>query len=122
MYGLITYLCPAQPAGDEAVYISELMKQRNLLDLDWALANQNMAAEPNRYGSGSGAISKVRCPVALTTAPFDPIVPRSMVEENLKALPQARLIEYPGCAHAPIFFCPDKLAKDIDGFIADKSV
>ncbi|MDR1093998.1 MAG: alpha/beta hydrolase [Clostridiales bacterium] len=116
---LLIYPPPRPSESDCALYIDEMLKQRNLIDLDWALAVLNMSDEPNAYRAGDGGYKKVKCPIALTTAPLDMIVPRAMVEENLRAFPRAKLIEYEGCAHAPVFFCPDRLAEDIRAFLAD---
>ncbi len=97
-------------------WIAETLKQRNLVDLDWALANLNMSDEYTPYGPGDGSIHKVTCPVALTMGEKDIVVPPYMVMENLHALADAKLLPYENCGHSPMVDCPDRLAADICAF------
>ena len=99
------------------LWMSETLKQRNLVDLDWALANLNMSDEFTPYGKGDGSIKNIKCPVALTMAEKDIVVPDYMVLDNYNALGSlATLLPYPGCGHSPMVDCPDKLAEDVVAF------
>jgi pimeloyl-ACP methyl ester carboxylesterase len=99
--------------------MSETMKQRNIVDLDWALANLNMSDEYTPYGKGDGSIKNITCPVALTMGEKDVVVPGYMVMENLNALgDKATLLPYENCGHSPMVDCPDKLAADVIKFFA----
>ncbi len=100
------------------LWISETLKQRNLIDLDWALATFNMSNEYTPYGLGDGSIQKVSCPVAFTMGSKDGVVPDYMVLDNYNALKdKAKLLPYADCGHSPMVDCPDKLAQDIIDFI-----
>lgn len=102
---------------DNELWLSETVKQRNLIDVDWALANFNMTDEANAYTKGNGRINDVKCPVGLTLAENDLVVPDYMVMDNYNALKDnAKLYLYPKCGHSPLVDCPDKLAKDITEF------
>lgn len=101
-----------------ALWISETLKQRNLVDLDWALANLNMSDEYTPYGKGDGSIKNVTCPVALTMGEKDIVVPDYMVMDNYNALPNAKLLPYENCGHSPMVDCPDRLAADVLAFFA----
>lgn len=101
-----------------ALWISETLKQRNLVDLDWALANLNMSDEFTPYGKGDGTIKNVTCPVALTMGEKDIVVPDYMVMDNYNALPGAKLLPYENCGHSPMVDCPDRLAADVMAFFA----
>lgn len=101
-----------------ALWISETLKQRNLVDLDWALANLNMSDEYTPYGKGDGTIQNVTCPVALTMGEKDIVVPDYMVMDNYNALPNAKLLPYENCGHSPMVDCPDRLAADVLAFFA----
>ena len=101
------------------LWMSETLKQRNLVDLDWALANLNMSDEFTPYGKGDGTIHNIKCPVALTMAEKDIVVPDYMVMDNYNALGElAILLPYPNCGHSPMVDCPDKLAADVVEFFS----
>ncbi len=101
------------------LWMSETLKQRNLVDLDWALANLNMSDEYTPYGKGDGSIKNIRCPVALTMAEKDVVVPDYMVLDNYNALGAlATLLPYENCGHSPMVDCPDRLAEDVVKFFS----
>ncbi|MFH0767594.1 MAG: alpha/beta hydrolase [Bacillota bacterium] len=94
------------------------MKQRNLIDADWALANLNMSDIHNFYNAGTQNINKIKCPVLHTWGTKDIVVPEYMVKENIKALEKnSTLIVYENCGHSPLVDVPDQLTKDILKFI-----
>jgi len=100
-------------------WIAETLKQRNLVDLDWALATLNMSNEYTPYGKGDGTIANITCPVALTMGEKDAVVPDYMVLDNYNALgDKATLLPYPNCGHSPMVDCPDKLAQDVVDFFS----
>ena len=107
-----------KPTREQNEYwMAETLKQRNLVDLDWALANLNMSDEYTPYGKGDGTIHNITCPVAFTTASKDIVVPDYMVMDNYNALSHlAILIPYENCGHSPMVDCPDRLAKDVVDF------
>ncbi|MBR5390918.1 MAG: alpha/beta hydrolase [Clostridia bacterium] len=112
---------PAKKPSPEqsARWIAETLKQRNLLDVDWALATLNMSEDPGAYGPGDGSIGKVRCPVALTSGQLDMVVPEAMVLDNLRALgDRGTLLRYENCGHSPLADCPDRLSADIEQFFS----
>ena len=98
------------------LWIQETLKQRNIVDLDWALASLNMSEEYTPYGKGDGSIRNVTCPVALTMGEKDIVVPGYMVMENYNALANATLLPYENCGHSPMVDCPDRLAADVCAF------
>lgn len=99
------------------LWMSETLKQRNLVDLDWALATLNMSDEYTPYGKGDGTIKNIKCPVALTMADKDIVVPDYMVLDNYNALGSlATLLPYENCGHSPMVDCPDRLAADVVKF------
>ena len=109
-----------KPSREEnELWMTETLKQRNLVDLDWALATLNMSDEYTPYGPGDGSIHKIQCPCAFTTADKDIVVPGYMVMDNFNALrEQSILIPYVNCGHSPMVDCPDRLAQDVKKFFA----
>ena len=101
------------------LWMEETLKQRNLVDLDWALANLNMSDEYTPYGKGDGSIKNIKCPVALTMGEKDIVVPDYMVLDNYNALGSlATLLPYENCGHSPMVDCPDRLANDVVDFFS----
>ena len=116
----MTIYTVGKPSPEQASrWMAETMKQRNIVDLDWALANFNMSDTATPYGMGDGTIKDVKCPVALTTADRDVVVPNYMVMSNATALgDKATVINYTNCGHSPMVDCPDRLAEDVKAFFA----
>lgn len=106
-------------AEDNQLWISESLKQRNLVDADWALANLNMSDQHNFYNAGNSNISKIKIPVFHTWGNKDIVVPEYMVLENVKALEKYSTLKvYENCGHSPLVDAPDELTKDILDFIS----
>lgn len=107
-----------EPTPEESeLWISETLKQRNLIDVDWSLAALNMSDVPSPYSDGDGSIKNIRCKVAFTSGDKDIIVPRLMVEDNVNALGNlATYIPYENCGHSPLVDCLDLLVKDVAEF------
>lgn len=108
----------AKPSKEDSdLWIEETLKQRNLVDLDWALATLNMSDEYTPYGKGDGSIKNITCPCAFTMGEKDFVVPTYMVMDNYNALKaQSILLPYANCGHSPMVDCPDTLAKDVVEF------
>jgi len=100
------------------LWVNESLKQKNLIDADWALANLNMSSQHNFYNAGTNNINNVKCPILHTWGNKDIVVPEYMVLENYKALEkQSKLVVYENCGHSPLVDVPDQLTKDILDFI-----
>lgn len=99
------------------LWIQETLKERCLVDVDWALATFNMSDEFTPYGKGDGSIANVKCPTAFTMGEKDGVVPDYMVLDNYNALkPNAKLLPYENCGHSPMVDCLDKLVSDVKEF------
>jgi pimeloyl-ACP methyl ester carboxylesterase len=111
---------PHQKPGpeDNKLFIAETLKERCLVDVDWALANFNMSGVSNGYASGDGTIGKISCPVACTSGVSDYVVPPDTIKTNTDAIPGAQLLVYENCGHSPLVDCPDRLAADLLSLIA----
>ncbi len=107
-------------AEDNALYIEETLKQRNLVDIDWALAVINMSGEASSYSAGKETIGLVQSPVLHIWSKKDVVVPEYMLNENFEALKkQSTKIVYEESGHSPLVDCPDQLIKDIVWFLED---
>ena len=81
------YTGPKKPdASDYVRYISEMLLQRNLVDIDYALSRFNITNLENDYGKGTGDVKKIKCPVVIVEGDKDIVVPMTMAEEILEQL------------------------------------
>lgn len=103
---------------DNKLWINESLKQKNLIDADWALATLNMSDVHNFYNAGNQNILKIKCPVLHTWGKKDIVVPEYMILQNVKALEKLSTLKiYENCGHSPLVDVPDELTHDILNFI-----
>ena len=102
---------------DFNLYISETMKQRNLIDLDWALMQFNMSTEHNGVSEGDGSIAKITCPVLALYGDKDLAVTEAMFQETVQALPNVTKKIYPDVGHSPISAVPESMVNDLRMFM-----
>ncbi|MBE0700086.1 MAG: alpha/beta hydrolase, partial [Acholeplasmataceae bacterium] len=118
IYDATIYTVNKPKTEDNQLWINESLKQRNLVDADWALANLNMSDESNFYTEGTQDIHKVKASVFHTWGRKDVVVPEYMVLENVKAMEkQSSYVIYENCGHSPFVDVPDQITKDILDFI-----
>lgn len=102
---------------DNLSYIRETLKQRCLIDADWALANQNMGKEPSIYAKGEDLMKLIKQPVLSFWGTLDITVPEYMVLDNHNALKHVKYVRYDKCGHSPLIDKPNELTKEILDFI-----
>lgn len=102
---------------DEEVYLSETMKQRNLVDIDWGLTTFNMSNFSNGVTLGDGSITNVVCPVLSLWGDKDITVLEYMIDETVEALANATKVVLKDSGHNPLVDCPDELIIQIKRFI-----
>jgi len=113
---IYTYNKPTKEENE--IYINDSLKQRNLVDVDWALASLNMGSDHNLYSQGDNSITKIKAPVLHIWGSHDKTVPEYMVLDNINALEnQSTYIKYDECGHSPLVDKPDQLTKAILDFI-----
>lgn len=84
-------------------YIDEMLLQRNLVDVDYALTRFNMSDAHNGYIQGSGDIHNIKCEVTIIQGKEDLVVPMSMAEGIAEALKEkAKLIVLERSGHNPM--------------------
>lgn len=68
-------------------YLEDMLTQRNLVDVDYALATFNMSLRQNSpTGPGNGMVQRIQCPVLVLSGKRDQVVTRKMTEELLADL------------------------------------
>ena len=108
-----------KPSEEDAIlYLNETMKQRNVVDVDYALATLNMSGEKNFYREGDNTVHLIEAPVLHIWSKKDLVVPNYMLNENVEALKdQSEVIIYEHSGHSPLVDVPDQLTLDILRFI-----
>ncbi|MFZ5353268.1 MAG: alpha/beta fold hydrolase [Bacillota bacterium] len=118
LWDLAIYTSNKPLAEDNEVYINESLKQRNLVDVDWALASFNMSDRHNGYTQGTGLIHKLQLPVLCFWGNKDLVVLESMVRETAEAIgDNAEMVVLENSGHSPLVDCPELLADKIFEFI-----
>lgn len=102
---------------EDALYLSETMKQRNLIDIDWCLTTFNMSNFSNGVTLGDGSIKDVTCPVLSLWGEKDVVVLEYMIDETVEALQNVTKVTLANSGHSPLIDCPNELAKQINNFI-----
>ncbi|MDO5713428.1 MAG: alpha/beta hydrolase [Tissierellia bacterium] len=82
--------------------LDEVMKQRNLIDINTALVTFNMTHENNGAMDGNGRISKIDCPMTIVHGSNDMIISYSYARENRQYFKKLKpdFFEIPHCGHA----------------------
>lgn len=114
----LIYTVNKPSAEDNDFYMSETMKERCLVDVDWALTRFNMSDTYNGVTQGDGTIKDVTCPVLSFWSKKDFVVLEYMVDETVAALTNATKVKLPGSGHSPLLDVPDLLTKEIKHFLA----
>lgn len=102
---------------DDDLYLAETMKERCIVDVDWALTRFNMSNTFNGVTQGDGSIDKVTCPVLSFWSEKDIVVLEYMVDETVAALKDCHKIKLDNSGHSPLVDCPDKLVEEIKIFL-----
>ena len=84
------------------------------LHYDPRIAEPFKAISPQAAQAGETLLWQVydtiRCPTLLTRGSESDLLSHATAEEMTMRGPRARLVEFPGIGHAPMFFDPDQIA------------
>ena len=81
LWNLVIYHKAQPPAEDYELYLEAILKQRNLVDVDYSLVHFNVSDTSNLVGTGNGRARLITCPVFIIHGEADMVVP---VEEARK--------------------------------------
>ena len=116
IWNLVIYTGKKPSPEENQLYLTETMKQRCLVDLDWAICNFNMGDRHNLYKEGDRSVERIQAPVLSVWGKKDITVLEFMFNETVAAL-KAKPIVYEESGHSPVVDVPDQLAKDILKFL-----
>jgi pimeloyl-ACP methyl ester carboxylesterase len=113
IWNAVIYNRVQPPAGDYEQYLDAMMKQRNLVDVDYSLLTFNITDKPTGSAPGSNRISKIQCPVTMIHGKLDLVVPYGWAVEAQKSIPDAKLITLDSTGHSPITDDPELFYKTL---------
>jgi len=117
IWDLLIYNVNKPSKEDDDLFLSETMKQKNIVDIDWCLTTFNMSHTTNGVSEGDGTIDQVTQPVLSLWSEKDIVVLEYMVDETVLALSNAKKIVVKNSGHSPLVDCPDELYKFISDFL-----
>ncbi|MBT9176401.1 MAG: Non-heme chloroperoxidase [Firmicutes bacterium] len=99
-------------------YLEAMLKQRNLVDVDYALITFNMTAAHNGVVAGTGRIDLVQAPVLVVQGENDRVVPLAWAKDTAAALgSKAALHMLPGVGHSPFTDSLDELVALLSAYL-----
>lgn len=85
IYNYVIYTGNKKPDNDKNLrWMDEAVKQRNLVEVDWALANFNISNEPRLYQLGNNKLSNLKANTLIIWGDKDVTVPKIMFDETEK--------------------------------------
>lgn len=92
-------------------YLKDMMTQRNLVDVDYALTRFNISKQHNGLVEGNGRVESIRCPVLVLQGDRDLVVPSYMGQGIKNALGDLCDYRSGDWGHSP-------MVDDMDGLLA----
>ncbi|MCL2735618.1 MAG: alpha/beta hydrolase [Propionibacteriaceae bacterium] len=103
IWDMVIYNLNQPPAEDYELYLDAMFKQRNLVDVDYALVMFNMTDDATASAPGSSRLADVVCPVTILHGEKDLVVPLSWGQQTFALLgDRATMITFPDSGHSPI--------------------
>lgn len=92
----------AKPKDDDyEVYLEAILKQKNLVDVDVALANFNMTSLNNCVNEGTGRLDDVKAPVVIIQGARDLVVPPVFAQTSKEFFgDRAELVMFENAGHS----------------------
>ncbi|MFW5888995.1 MAG: alpha/beta fold hydrolase [Bacillota bacterium] len=117
IFDMIIYTVNKPNEKDYDLYVEETLKQRNLVDVDFALASLNLSDKSNLYSEGDDSISEIKADTLHIWGTQDKTVPENMIKDNIEAIENSTYIKFDECGHSPLVDKPEELKSAIIDFI-----
>lgn len=102
IWNAVIYNMAQPPEEDYEEYLTAMLKQRNLVDIDYALLHFNMTDAPTGSAPGSGRLKNVACPVAVFHGAKDMVVPLAWGQATQALLPGSEMVVFQNAGHSVI--------------------
>jgi pimeloyl-ACP methyl ester carboxylesterase len=111
-----------QPADARfEAYVAESLKERCLLDVDYALVHFNISRADNGIEPGTGEVDRIAAPTLVVRGEDDAIVPEPLVRQAVADIESAEYVELSRCGHVPMVDDLDGLLARIEPFLAGEA-
>jgi len=98
-------------------YLDDMLTQRNLVDVDYALATFNISDDYNGIKQGDGRAKSIKCPTLILWGENDLVVPEQMALDIQNDIGEnAKLIYLKNCGHSPLVDDLHQLIKVVKNF------
>ncbi|WP_350343596.1 alpha/beta hydrolase [Proteinivorax tanatarense] len=99
-------------------YLDDMLTQRNILDVNWALLTFNISHESNGISKGSGLVEKINVPTLIIQGTDDKVIKPEESKQTTDTIGEnARLVMLDNCGHSPLIDRLDKVIELLDDFI-----
>ncbi|KUK83690.1 alpha/beta fold hydrolase [Petrotoga sibirica] len=99
-------------------YLDDMLTQRNLVDVDYALATFNISEDYNGIKRGDGRAKNIKSPTLILWGENDLVVPEQMALDIQNDIGEnAQLIYLKNCGHSPLVDDLDQLIKVMKKFL-----
>ncbi|HKL76330.1 MAG TPA: alpha/beta hydrolase [Halanaerobiales bacterium] len=99
-------------------YLEDMFTQRNLVDVDYALAHFNISNEHNGLEEGIGKAEKIEAPTLILYGENDKVVTEQMAKDINNDIGENANLQYlKKCGHSPLIDDLDQLLENILNFI-----
>ena len=102
IWNAVIYNMVQPGAEDYEEYLTAMLKQKNLVDIDYSLLNFNMTDAPTGSAPGSGRLKAVKCPVVILHGEKDMVVPLAWGQATHELIPGSELITFENAGHSVI--------------------
>lgn len=109
IWDMLIYNVSKPNSEDDKLYLSETMKQRNIVDIDWCLTTFNMSETSNGVTNGDNSIKLVTAPVLSLWSEKDIVVLEYMIDETVNALTNCKKVTIKNSGHSPLIDSPEEL-------------
>lgn len=113
---IYTHNQPEPDRYDE--YVEDMLTQRNLVDVDYALAQFNISDEHNGVTEGTGKAGDIDVPTLVLRGERDLVITEVMVDTTVEDIgSNAELVILDDCGHSPLIDDLDQLIAEVTAFL-----
>ncbi len=117
VYNSLIYNLKQPDEAEYDLYVDGIIKQRNLVDIDYSLVHFNITNENNGVADGTAKINNINKPTLIVHGKLDLVVPVDDAIQMDKYLKNSKLSILEGVGHSILTDNIDLLVKEISDFI-----